>query len=161
MDEKFWTVLQHECKNCIPMCFFIRKEKGNQKQDTKEDSYSYYSVIKTRPDCMEIFYRSTWQWNKIFDHDEIPIKMSPGSRPIPRGDTMILNKNFFDRKFFKTGPWCAEGSIWRGKNKTSPLKKSWIDEKAEKCQKFWLRNRFQNQLDSINQFLLHVKFFNS
>ena len=59
------------------MCFFIRKEKGNQKQDTKEDSYSYYSVIKTRPDCMEIFYRSTWQWNKIFDHDEIPIKMSP------------------------------------------------------------------------------------
>ena len=80
---------------------------------------------------------------------------------ITRGDTMIFNKKFFDRKFFKTGPRCAEGSIWWGKNKTSPLKKSWIDGKAEKCQKFWLRNRFQNQLDSINQYLLHVKFFNS
>ena len=32
--------------------------------------------------------------------------------PIPRGDTIIFNKNFFDRKFFKTGPRCAEGSIW-------------------------------------------------
>ena len=44
--------------------------------------------------------------------------------PITRGDTMIFNKNFFDQKFFKTGPRCAEGSIWLGKNKTSPLKES-------------------------------------
>ena len=43
---------------------------------------------------------------------------------IARGDTLIFNKNFFDRKFFKTGPGCAEGSIWLEKNKTSPLKKS-------------------------------------
>ena len=33
-------------------------------------------------------------------------------RGITRGDTMIFNKNFFDRKLFKTGPRCAEGSIW-------------------------------------------------
>ena len=35
---------------------------------------------------------------------------------------MILNKNFVDQKSLKTGPRSAEGSIWRGKNKTSPLK---------------------------------------
>ena len=44
--------------------------------------------------------------------------------PIGRGDTMIFNTKVFDRKFFKTGPGCAEGSIWLEKNKTSPLKKS-------------------------------------
>ena len=59
-----------------------------------------------------------------------------------RGDTMIFNKNFFNRKFFKTGPRCVEGSIWLGKNKTSALKQSGMDGKAEKCQKFLLRNRF-------------------
>ena len=35
-----------------------------------------------------------------------------------------------------------------------------MDGNAEKCQKFGLQNRFQKQIDSIDQYLSHVKFFN-
>ena len=35
---------------------------------------------------------------------------------------MIFNEIFLTKDFSKSGPLCGEGSIWRGKNKTSPLK---------------------------------------
>ena len=58
--------------------------------------------------------------------------------------------------FFKTGPRYAEGSIQWLKNKTILF-----GGDTRKWHKFWIRNWFKKLLDSINQYLLHVKFFNS
>ena len=78
---------------------------------------------------------------------------------ISRGDTVILIKKNLTWIFLKNTPTCSQESTVFQKNKNNSVEGFIVGQTGQKCQKFSLLGRLLKFTESVDQYLMHVIFF--